>query len=146
MYRDRSVSRRRLLAAAGAVATPLAAGCSASGPDSDPNPTVGVNEMGVTKRRVDVDPGATVTWRNVGARYHVLVDDRFETAGTHEAAADWEFDLPLDEGDEGSYTFEDPGVYEYKCDLHGAGSGCGVVLVGGAQLNKPLPCMAGREV
>lgn len=85
--------------------------------------------------RASVDPGTTVTWRNQDGVPHTVTSAQF-----HDSAAAWSFDERAAADERISYTFEDPGVYEYYCTIHGRGTMCGVVLVGDATLSASLPC------
>ncbi|HET6714962.1 MAG TPA: PLDc N-terminal domain-containing protein [Actinomycetota bacterium] len=98
-------------------------------------PAVGTEGYGATVSAIDnlfsppvvrVEPGDTVEWTMGGQTAHtVRADD-----GSWDSGA-------LEPGDEYDMTFEEPGVFSYFCEYHGApGSGmAGVVLVG----DVPLP-------
>ncbi|MDQ2682724.1 MAG: cupredoxin domain-containing protein, partial [Chloroflexota bacterium] len=59
---------------------------------------------------VTVAVGAEVTWTNVGPT-------------AHSVRGDWADSNIMDAGDEFSFTFEEPGTYEYICALHPAMTG-----------------------
>ena len=95
------------LAAAAAVLLGLAAACGGS-EDSAP---VATTEVRMAKsyrfepRRITVEAGDTVTWRN---------DDNF----THTVRFEGQDDHEVGRGDAVSIRFERPGTYEYVCTLH----------------------------
>lgn len=58
-----------------------------------------------------------------------------------DGAADWEFDERLEEeGDEVASTFEEEGPFTYVGTVKGEDCMCGVVAVGDASDDDPLPC------
>lgn len=88
--------------------------------------------------RVSVDPGTTVEWVNEDGFDHDITAIQF-----HDNAADWSFSKTLSGGESTTFTFEEMGVYEYYCSIHGEGTMCGAVLVGGATIESSLPCEGG---
>ena len=54
---------------------------------------------------IEVDAGATVTWRN---------EDRF----THTVQVEGQEDHEVEPGESVSITFDEPGTYAYVCTLH----------------------------
>jgi len=87
-----------------------------------------------------VDPGTTVKWvNNDGLRHDVTA------AHFHDTAASWEFSKTLSGGESTTFTFDEQGVYEYYCTIHGKGTMCGAVLVGDVTLEKSLPCESGSD-
>jgi plastocyanin len=54
---------------------------------------------------IEVEPGATVTWRN---------EDRF----THTVRVEGQDDHEVEPGQSVSITFDEPGTYAYVCTLH----------------------------
>jgi len=103
---------------------------------TDSGVTVVMQDRSFTPRSVSVEPGETVTWSNADTYGHDVTSATF-----HDDAADWDFQTgPIGSGAEASYTFEDAGVYEYYCTIHGEESMCGAVLVGDATLPGDLPC------
>lgn len=90
--------------------------------------------------RLEVPTGATVTWHNDDSFGHDVT-----AAGFHDAADSWDFEASLGPDDTVSHTFDEPGIYEYVCTIHGESTMCGVVLVGGATLDPSLPCENGGE-
>lgn len=88
--------------------------------------------------RVSVEPGDTVRWTNTtSGTYdsHTIVSAQFT-----DGAADWSMDVDLDGGEQVARTFDEAGIYEYFCDIHGEFQMCGVVLVGDVSLSADLPC------
>lgn len=85
--------------------------------------------------RKTVAPGTTVVWKNTGSADHVVESVQF-----HDAADQWQFRTQtLRPGDSAVYAFDQEGIYEYYCGLHGEGT-CGVILVGDVSLPESLPC------
>ena len=60
---------------------------------------------------VTIEVGTTVRWINTDNEFHTV------TAGTRDNPTGL-FDAPLDPGEEFSYTFDEPGTYEYHCIPH----------------------------
>lgn len=85
--------------------------------------------------RASVATGATVRWVNRDGVGHDVT-----AAAFHDVAADWALSEPLSAGGSVSHRFEEPGVYEYACTVHGRSVMCGAILVGGATLDERLPC------
>ena len=85
----------------------VAAGCGGSG-DSAP---VATTEVAMVKsyrfepKRIEVDAGSSVTWKN---------DDNF----THTVQVDGQEDHKVERGDSVSIAFDKPGTYTYVCTLH----------------------------
>jgi plastocyanin len=74
---------------------------------SDTDVTVDVIDRDYEPRDLTVPRGATVTWKFKGDEPHDV---------TEESGA---FSSPiLENGDEWSLTFEDPGIFYYYCTLH----------------------------
>lgn len=97
--------------------------------------TVMMQEGTFESVRLSVPTETSVIWRNDDTTDHRIVSVQF-----HDAAADWHFrSQSLHPGDTVVYTFDDDGVYEYFCRLHGNAI-CGAILVGETSLADPLPC------
>lgn len=83
---------------------------------------------------VRVPVGTEIEWRNVGRNPHTVTAD------------DGSFDSGnMENGDEFSWTFDEPGVYRYYCVYHGQPGGigmAGMIVVG----DVPLPGGGGSEV
>ena len=112
------------------LALSFVAACGDTEPDSggsaeeggDPAAEVVMELVAFTPDELEVDAGATVTWRNRDVGAHTV------TAGTVEQEAagvtpepDGTFDSgELAKGDAFEQTFDEPGTYTYFCALHPA--------------------------
>jgi plastocyanin len=56
---------------------------------------------------LEVSPGTTVRWKNLGDHRHTVTSDN----GLFKSA-------PLEHEGEFSFTFDKPGKYSYHCDVH----------------------------
>jgi len=115
------------------------------GADGDDSASVGqsvsLEGLAFSPTRASVDVGEAVEWTNEESTGHDVTADSFS-----DQAADWEFAESLAEGESTTFTFEEAGVYEYQCTIHGATSMCGAVLVGDASLPEgALPCEGGGD-
>ena len=83
---------------------------------------------------VRVPVGTQIEWRNFGRNPHTVTAD------------DGSFDSGnMETGDEFAWTFDEPGVYRYFCQYHGAAGGigmAGIIVVG----DVPLPGGGGTDV
>lgn len=143
-------TRRRILRIGAASCLPLAGctgGSGGSGGGQSPTGTAGSGSGGPVVEMVDtsfdpvrvsVDTGTAVEWVNEDGVEHDVTAAKF-----HDSAADWDFSTALAAGERATHTFESAGVYEYYCTIHGEGTMCGAVLVGGAALDASLPCQDG---
>ncbi|MXR19514.1 cupredoxin domain-containing protein [Halobacterium bonnevillei] len=147
--------RRRFIGAVVASGTVALAGCSGGDGDGDDGENGGdattapetTTEAGPANQvravntsfdpiRLEVDPGATVVWNNEDSVPHTVVSTEFT-----DQATTWEYDKRMTaSGGGGEFTFEEEGVYEYFCDIHGESSMCGAILVGDVSLDASLPC------
>jgi plastocyanin len=116
--------------------TPTPAGTATSSPTSSSSPSAVVEmvDSAYDPIRAGASSGATVRWENRDSYEHTVTATRF-----HDAAASWSFDESVAGGESVDFTFDEPGVYEYYCTVHGE-SMCGAVLVGDAALDASLPC------
>jgi plastocyanin len=86
----------------------LLAGCGGSGEAAEP---VATTEVSMPKSyrfdptTIEVGAGAEVTWRN---------EDNF----THTVEIEGQDDRKVEPGESVSFTFSNPGTYEYVCTLH----------------------------
>jgi plastocyanin len=56
--------------------------------------------------------GTEVTWRNTGRNEHNVIPE--------DEDAEWRIDTEdFQPGDEGSFTFDEPGTYRFYCSIHG---------------------------
>lgn len=62
-------------------------------------------------QEITVQPGTTITWVNEDSFDHTV------TSGTRGNATDM-FDKTVPGGGSFSFTFEEPGTYEYFCSIH----------------------------
>ena len=96
-------------------------------------------------RNIHVDQGATVEWKNNQSFTHVLVPNgvRYPNGDT----GDWRLresgDMGVEVGGNSSleYTFEESGVYDLFCNIHGNPDMSGMsmrIAVGDAEMQKPL--------
>ena len=67
---------------------------------------------------VEIDPGGTVEWQNMGGFHNVVADDGSFTSGP-----------PSDAWTSFSHAFTAPGIYAYHCAIHGAAGGVGMAGV-----------------
>ena len=101
----------------------------------DPDAVVTIRDSTFEPRRLSIDPGDEVRWVNGDGVDHAVESVRF-----HDSAVEWGHGTLVPAGEDTQMGFDDPGIYEYGCSLHGAETGCGVVLVGDVSLEKRLPC------
>lgn len=158
--------RRKFLALGASTALVTVAGCGGVGeennsPETAVDTTVGttvettheneepsesasevrMQQISFDPMRLSVEPGTEVTWTNDDSASHTISSETF-----HDAATDWSFESDtIDPGGSVSFTFEESGVYEYVCTVHGESNMCGVVLVGDASLDEQLPCEASES-
>jgi len=95
---------RRLLSAALLLA---AASLAVSHAAQAENASVAIDNFTFNPPRLSVRPGTTVTWRNADDIPHAIASTT--TALKSKA---------LDTDDSYSFTFTDPGTYDYFCSLH----------------------------
>lgn len=113
---------------------------TAAATDTPETVTVTLDGIAFDPIRMKVPTGATVRWVNEDSFGHDVTAAEF-----HDAATSWDMATSLGADDSVSHTFDEPGVYEYVCTIHGESSMCGVVLVGGATLGPSLPCESDGE-
>lgn len=69
--------------------------------------TVSIQDFSFNPGQITVAPGTTVTWVNDGQASHTTTaDDGSWDSGT------------LQQGEDFSFTFDEPGTYTYHCSLH----------------------------
>lgn len=113
-------------------------GGSMDSPSGD-GATVDMSNITFVPEVLEVAAGTTVEWTNKDSVPHDVVAAQF-----NDGAAGWSFESEtLSSGGSTSFTFDSEGVYEYYCSVHGDGTMCGVVLVGGASKAGELPCGSG---
>jgi len=103
------MARRRAFAQVAGLALAVLAGCGEN--DAASSGPVQTTEVAMAKSyrfdptTIEVDAGATVTWRN---------DDNF----THTVQVDGQEDHRVGRGETVSIRFAEPGTYHYVCTLH----------------------------
>lgn len=91
-----------------AVVAVVLAGCAQSDEAAQPVRTTEVlmpKSYRFDPKTIEVDAGATVTWRN---------EDNF----THTVEVEGREDMKVERGESVSVTFSEPGTYDYVCTLH----------------------------
>ena len=69
--------------------------------------TVSIQDFSFNPGQITVAPGTTVTWTNGGPSPHTTTaDDGTWDSGT------------LQQGEDFSFTFDEPGTYTYHCSIH----------------------------
>src|SRR5829696_4563345 len=69
--------------------------------------TVSIQDFSFDPGQITVAPGTTVTWTNEGPSPHTTTaDDGSWDSGT------------LQQGEDFSFTFDEPGTYTYHCSIH----------------------------
>lgn len=102
---------------------------------SQESATITMEVEAFTPPRLSVAPGTTVVWRNEDSESHQVTSVQL-----HEETASWQFrSRSLRPNDSVAYNFDDEGVYEYFCRLHGQDM-CGTIEVGQPSLHHSLPC------
>ena len=145
------MKRRDLLCTVSALATPLVAGCS--GDDVVPvggeetttttveaSKSIELSDNAFDPKIVKVKKGDAVKWVNRESVEHTITSTTFSSKGE-----EWEFEQTLSsDGDTAHFTFENQGIHEYYCTVHGEETMCGVVLVGAVfnmvGYQPTLPC------
>jgi plastocyanin len=118
-----------------ATATPTETATATPTPTESAGVTVRIEGFSYNPTRVEVSPGTTVTWTNEGGAPHDVTATTFDGSAT-----DWDFSERLSGGASVEYTFEEPGVYQYYCTIHGRRAVCGAVLVGDVSSPPSMPC------
>jgi plastocyanin len=129
------MNRRRFLAVA--ATTPLVAGCGGGGANEggDEFEQVLLEDGSFKPLKAEIEPGETVEWTDKMTLSHTITSAQF-----HDAATSWDFEGSVTPGGSTTHTFEENGIYEYHCRIHGENSECGAVLVGDVTLDASLPC------
>lgn len=81
------------------------AGCSNDKEDTSNLNTVRIIDLAFEPATLTVEPGDTVIWVNEDSTAHKIKSSTFNSQNMKKA-------------DSFSHTFEQPGVYEYVCDIH----------------------------
>jgi plastocyanin len=95
--------------------------------------TVGMEDNFFDEAEIAVEPGTTVTWVQRGQYGHTTTSyDGLWDSGLIEGGTDGTF----------SYTFEDPGTYEYFCEPHEEMGMVGTVTVSGGSASASASASA----
>jgi plastocyanin len=98
--------------------------------------TVEIANTSFSPMRLSVEPGTTVEWTNTDGYGHDVQSSQF-----HDTAESWDYySEEFGQGETAQYTFQNEGIYEYYCTIHGQSTMCGAVLVGDVTLDQDLPC------
>ncbi len=90
--------------------------------------TVGMEDRFFDEANITVEPGTTVTWVQRGQYGHTTTSyDGLWDSGLIEGGTDGTY----------SYTFEEPGTYEYFCGPHEEMGMVGTVTVSGGSASAP---------
>lgn len=134
-------TRRRLLAAGGAVAIAGLAGCTAGGSSGDYD--VGMTAVAFDPLEVTVAVGDEVVWRNTSSRGHTVTayEARIPESATYFASGGFDSQQAaygawterlgglIDGGERYAHTFETPGTHHYYCIPHEGAGMVGRVVV-----------------
>jgi plastocyanin len=90
---------------------------------------VDIRDMAFAPGTLTIAVGDTVTWTNSDSMPHTATseDDAFDSGN-------------LDQGQSFSFTFNEPGTYEYRCDYHSDMTG--TIVVEAAGQGQPAPSAA----
>lgn len=133
------ISRRRVLAAVTAAAITAASGCTGSTGESGDDEGATIEETSDVQmtdsqfqpRNIQIDAGTTVTWTNEDSVEHTVTS----------ASDNWSKDTSVPGGEQTTHTFEDSGVYDVYCSIHGSSDLSGMSMkvgVGDATIESPL--------
>lgn len=117
-----------------AVGSATLAGCtsgSTGGGTVEETSEVAMVDQQFQPRNVHVDAGTTVTWSNEDDTTHTVTS----------ASDNWEFDERVPGGGSVERAFEESGVYDVYCTLHGTPDLSGMSMkvgVGDASIEEPL--------
>src|SRR5215207_7927120 len=102
--------------------------------------TVSIQDFSFNPGQITVAPGTTVTWTNEGPSPHTTTaDDGSWDSGT------------LQQGEDFSFTFDEPGTYTYHCSIHpdmtasvkvSGGGGGGTTSSSSASMSASMSSMA----
>jgi plastocyanin len=89
--------------------------------------TVSIQDFSFNPGQITVAPGTTVTWTNEGPSPHTTTaDDGSWDSGT------------LQQGEDFSFTFDEPGTYTYHCSIH-PDMTASVKVSGGGEMTTASP-------
>ncbi len=76
---------------------------------------ISIVNFAYSPQEIRISPGTTVTWVNLDSVMHTV---SFGEHGDEHGSGAGIDSGPMNYMDAWSYTFEEPGVYEYHCDPH----------------------------
>jgi len=123
--------RRRILKAVAVTGVATIAGCASGSAGVTETSDVSMTGSQFQPRNIHVDAGTTVTWTN---------DDSFDHTVTS-ASDNWNMDETVPGGESVDHTFEESGVYDVYCTIHGSEDLSGMSMkigVGDANIESPL--------
>lgn len=104
------------------------------GADAVENVDVAIQSFAFVPRRIEIDSGTSVTWTNRDAILHTVTSGRGQKQGVPGVSKDKPaspsglFDQEMDgKGSTFSFTFEEPGEFNYFCAIHPGMTGLVVV-------------------
>ena len=101
----------------GAAASPSATASAGSGAQTPASgTTVSIQGFAFTPQTLTVPAGAEVTWTNDDSTAHDVTST--DGPGIDAATTDLFASGTLGQGDSFSYTFSEPGTYDYECTIH----------------------------
>ncbi len=126
------MKRRIFLATAGSASALVATGCTGGDSQTAEETTdVVMVDRQFDPRNVRADAGATITWTNEDETRHTVTS----------ASDNWTEDAEVDGGEETTHTFQESGVYDVYCRLHGDTDLSGMSMkvgIGDATIERPL--------
>lgn len=140
------MQRRRFLTSAGVAATAsftAFSGCLGVSGNDDPGYDIGMTAQAFVEDEFTVSPGETVSWYNNSSRSHTVTAYEaslpegatfFASGGFDDeqtARDEWWANRggAMENGDEFTVTFEEPGQYDYFCIPHEQGAMIGSIYV-----------------
>lgn len=126
------MERRTFIVTTGSMSALAVAGCTGgSSPSVEETTDVTMVDTQFDPRNVHADTGATITWTNEDETGHTV------TA----ASENWEKDSEVAAGGETTHRFEESGVYDVYCTVHGDADLSGMSMkvgIGDAAIENPL--------
>lgn len=133
--RPRSIAMARLVAIVAVAAALLAACGNGAGGDArrsraeDPEAVIHIEGLAFEPKALTIAAGASVTWTNGDGVLHTVTSGKQGKQGApgvsqgRPAEPDGLFDRTLQEKQRFIFTFREPGVYSFYCDIHRQMSG-----------------------
>lgn len=126
------MKRRTFLTTTGGTSALLVTGCTGgSDPAVEDTSDVVMSDNQFEPRNIHADAGATVTWTNEDETRHTVIS----------ASENWTKDSEVDGGEETTHAFEEDGVYDVYCSVHGDADLSGMSMkvgIGDATIGSPL--------